>query len=749
MKKIKAALRQLCHSFYLSTLLAIIFFIAAVVLLFNLRFFQAYYLSLENDIYSMVQNQAAYQAESVSSLLNEFTNLSAKIVNDSQLSRTVYTRNHLSACDALAKYDLSFYKYDNLIIYYPGEEYLLTADGTCKAEVAFPCVSNPNLMLQTVEQVTLPSVFSTSGFGADMDDSSLVFVYPNNRRSYVLFQLKHSTIKNMLNLNAESGGCNWHLIVGDDGKLLFSDCPSESEAALLPVIEIVTANGSAQNIQLQDASYLFISNGLPYDIRLLSLNQVIDQFDALNRTVNQSILYTASVVILGLLVLIVSFIRGYMPIAKLAQSAKRLVNAGDANLPSRDIDALRQVFLQYGQLAQEYNQSFQMFSMDQMKNMFILRVLNGHYTSNEESANICNHLGMSFSFPHYCACILLFDSAELESDKKLEDIVSDDFSVYFCQTENRRSALGIINCKQAERLADIGDAILQHLQDTMSATALPTVAIGHACEALQDIPRSYIEARTAMDYRLMFGVGTVILYDMTEQRQEDFAAYPRKKLNAFALGLLNWDVEEIQAQLSDIVSDIRSDNLSLQQVKCVCTELSASFMREAHNINSFQREEIEHFDIFHICEYASIDELVQHITELSISIKQCLESNSMLCQESNIQHCLALINDNFENSQFSLESLYDQFSITPQTLRRRFKKATGSTMSDYLIALRLNKAKQLLSTTTLDLTEICLQCGYTDQSSFIRVFKAKEGKTPGKYRELHRSLLQKLPCSDA
>ena len=174
-----------------------------------------------------------------------------------------------------------------------------------------------------------------------------------------------------------------------------------------------------------------------------------------------------------------------------------------------------------------------------------------------------------------------------------------------------------------------------------------------------------------MDYRLVFGLHTVILYEQTELCRSDSSEYPRRPLNAFAQGLLNWDVDEIQAQLAGLVRTIRSGKLSLQQVKCVCMELSTSFMREVHNLNNSHPFRTERFDIFHICEYDSIDELVQHISELSASIKQYLESSETLCQDSDIHRCLALLDDRFDDCQFSLESLYDQFSISPQTLRRR------------------------------------------------------------------------------
>ena len=735
MGKIKAALKQLRHSFYLPTLLAIVFFIIAVLLLFNTQMFRSFYLSLENDVYTMTRSQAAYQSENLSSLLNEFTNLSAKIVSDGQISHTAFSRDHVSARNALGGYDLSFYKYDGLIIYYPGEEYLLTADGTCKAEVAFPHVADPDALLQALQEITLPSVFSTTRYGASMEQSDLVFVYPNNRSSYVLFLLNHNTIQSMLNPDVQVG--SQHVILDGSGALLFSDCALEAEE-LQSIAGVSLPDAGIQTFELRGASYLLMGDSLPYGIRMFTLNQVLNQFDELNRVTNTNFICCSLIVLLGLAVLAVSFMRSYMPIAKLAQSAKRLIGASESCQPDGDIDALRQVFLQYGQLSQEYDRSLQIFTTEQMKNMFILRILNGRYSSNEESANICRHLNISFPFPHYCACVLLFDGEPSEVERQLNGIVAGDFTAYFCQTENRASALGIVNCADPQRLVEIGEAILRQL-DKGAAPSHATLAIGRSCEALQHVPVSYIEARTAMDYRLVFGLHTVILYDQTELCQSESSEYPRRQLNAFAQGLLNWDVDEIQAQLAGLVRTIRSGKLSLQQVKCVCMELSTSFMREVHNLNNSHPFRTERFDIFHICEYDSIDELVQHISELSASIKQYLESSETLCQDSDIHRCLALLDDRFDDCQFSLESLYDQFSISPQTLRRRFKNATGKTMSDYLTSLRIGKAKDLLVTTGLELSDICLQCGYADQSSFIRAFKAREGMTPGKYRESART----------
>ena len=58
---------------------------------------------------------------------------------------------------------------------------------------------------------------------------------------------------------------------------------------------------------------------------------------------------------------------------------------------------------------------------------------------------------------------------------------------------------------------------------------------------------------------------------------------------------------------------------------------------------------------------------------------------------------------------------------------------------EYFNAIRLEKAKELLVSTNMDIADIVSRIGYVDVSSFIRKFKARFGVTPGKFRELHQN----------
>ena len=72
--------------------------------------------------------------------------------------------------------------------------------------------------------------------------------------------------------------------------------------------------------------------------------------------------------------------------------------------------------------------------------------------------------------------------------------------------------------------------------------------------------------------------------------------------------------------------------------------------------------------------------------------------------------------------------------LNPRTFARRFREATGHQPMDYVHAIRVEEAKQLLETDAGNVDEIGHMVGYEDPSSFRRLFKRKAGLTPAVYR---------------
>jgi transcriptional regulator GlxA family with amidase domain len=83
---------------------------------------------------------------------------------------------------------------------------------------------------------------------------------------------------------------------------------------------------------------------------------------------------------------------------------------------------------------------------------------------------------------------------------------------------------------------------------------------------------------------------------------------------------------------------------------------------------------------------------------------------------------------------YSLETTAAAAAVSTRTLLRHFRDVQGMTPLDYLQRLRVERARQLLEVTVLDLPEILEQCGYHDPSAFRRLFLRETGLSPSEYR---------------
>lgn len=94
-----------------------------------------------------------------------------------------------------------------------------------------------------------------------------------------------------------------------------------------------------------------------------------------------------------------------------------------------------------------------------------------------------------------------------------------------------------------------------------------------------------------------------------------------------------------------------------------------------------------------------------------------------------------ILHDNF-SERLSVEALSAELGIHPFHLSRDFRKHFHCTFSEYLRKVRVEKALSLLPNENLSLTDIAFDCGFADQSHFLRCFKEINQTNPSAYRKL-------------
>ena len=98
-----------------------------------------------------------------------------------------------------------------------------------------------------------------------------------------------------------------------------------------------------------------------------------------------------------------------------------------------------------------------------------------------------------------------------------------------------------------------------------------------------------------------------------------------------------------------------------------------------------------------------------------------------------IQQALGRMRAELETG-LDVKSLARDLNISYSSFRQTFQQHTGTSPHQYLLELRLARARNLLTQTPLSVKEIAQQTGFEDEHYFSRFFKMKTGHTPGHWR---------------
>ena len=98
-----------------------------------------------------------------------------------------------------------------------------------------------------------------------------------------------------------------------------------------------------------------------------------------------------------------------------------------------------------------------------------------------------------------------------------------------------------------------------------------------------------------------------------------------------------------------------------------------------------------------------------------------------------LQELNRTIEDNFSNPDFSVEDLAALLNISRSSLNRKMRDILNTTANNYIRDKQIEKAEELLRTSSMQVNEICYKVGFTTPSYFIKCFRKKYGMSPNEY----------------
>lgn len=268
-----------------------------------------------------------------------------------------------------------------------------------------------------------------------------------------------------------------------------------------------------------------------------------------------------------------------------------------------------------------------------------------------------------------------------------------------------------------------------------------TAGVGNRRQDIHQLGKSFIEASTALDFRLLKGYNEVILYsDIADQTNLGYN-YPRQNIETMEVLIRQGDTDSLKKVVRGILSFIESSAMPLHMVRCICYDMINCIVKEMYRLKgTLETANGPYPDVFSLTKFDTIQELADVIEVMCERL--CADIayvQSELKTVGQKQEMLDYIQANYHDQQFSVQNMADHFAISASYLKRQFKEQTGKTITDFLNHYRMEQAKHLLRTTNMKLKDIVQKIGYFDVPSFIRKFKQAFKVTPGEYRKLYET----------
>ena len=195
-------------------------------------------------------------------------------------------------------------------------------------------------------------------------------------------------------------------------------------------------------------------------------------------------------------------------------------------------------------------------------------------------------------------------------------------------------------------------------------------------------------------------------------------------------------LQELSAEFIDAIHPFSYDEMILALI-----QLLVMTIRTAKGMVSFDSEDTG-LEI-HTCQqqllrFDTLEQIERWYLSLCARIDAIRDKQSQGRNKKVIDKMIAYIEENYINSNLTVEMMAQLVGLTVNYFRRLFKEETGQSVSGYIAELRFRKAEELLFNTDHPVNKIGELVGFDNTRYFPTLFKKRFGKTPDHYRKEHK-----------
>lgn len=710
---------RLFFKYLISYLLILLIPILFINLLFGHRFIKAY----KKEIQAQAEADLMYLGQLIDTELQTISTTVDQMYISMDFDGFHFADNPLksrSYLNRIAVYSITNPLISEMGIYLRGEDYMFLNQSTCQVDLFLNNMyhfekTSPQelkeLLFHSEHRTVLPQQQISCPWKTDSFVTVLEPLYTDYQtiRGTCIFFIRSSDLKHLV--DSRLGKYDAYFSIKDkDGQIIFS-------------------TNSLPGQPFFQSEYYSEQTGWTYTACAPESQKFVEKIN----TLNHELLLTTLLALFAAGVVISILMRlNYSPIHQLKEKASLLLT--DETSPKNGLETISNT-LDFLSDQNRYLADKLESSTAAIKSSRIHRLLTGHYMSREDFNMDTEDLNMGYQHNYFFVTVILihgtidnYDALALFMQKSL----STHMECFYTFTPEPDKIIFIHGIAK-EQQKDMEAVLKQLCFDVKEAYSLDiTIGVGKTYSGTRSIPRSYLEARSALDYRFVKGKGTVILFQNLLAQDKEAVPYPKYPLEQLREAVALSDYSKIHEWVSVLIEYIQKKKLPLFAAKGICFDILSSFIEKTSSINYRLPDAVDMSSLTHM---ETVDDVIALIQKMCEQIETSPVEHQKQASDRLLEEMKHYIADNCLLCEFSIQETAEHFHMLLPNLSQFFKEKTGQNLLDYTTRLRMQKAKELLADPKLPLKDISQQVGYYNVSSFIRRFKQIHGTTPGDYRK--------------
>ncbi len=322
--------------------------------------------------------------------------------------------------------------------------------------------------------------------------------------------------------------------------------------------------------------------------------------------------------------------------------------------------------------------------------------------------------------------------ASLPDMEKVTAQLNGDVSGYYVELLALEQFLFVLFADKADSLEEWAWRVQNVLTASEAGVA---VAISNVHHDFTHAGNAYLEASTAYDNRFVMGNAHVLRFHDVSAAAKDIVPFTRSYLDGFRKALRAGDFRALNDRMDELFHYLGSTELSLFAFRMIYNNVIGAMLSEHFDRHGGHVDAMQYYDVFTLSGCRSIADLDDLLRKLCRDILSHGEPEDAQTHPV-IRDIIGYMHKHYAEPTLSMSAIADAYGISAVRLSLDFKELSGMTPSEYLLLLRMEKAKEMLGGTRMSVKDIGLAVGYYDASGFIRRFRQHMAMTPAQYRQM-------------